>query len=133
MCRVSSTQTLQPTWLKPPSHTSKQTHSHTHNTLKDRLYEEVKERSHPAGCSLSVLLSMLSRTLPAFEAACRYDIFTNIPRSFHRTFACPGRLLSASLGSPPSLVLYVSDTLQSFWRKFGGNEQHIFFPCKKIK
>ena len=73
------------------SHTlaNKHIHTYTQHTQKDRLHEEVKEHSHPAGCSLSVLISMFSRTLLAFEAVCRYDIFANIPHSFRRTFACP--------------------------------------------
>lgn len=96
-------------------------HTNKTHTQKDRLYGEVKERSHPAGCWLSALLSMLTRTRLAFEAACRYDIFANIPHSFYRAFTNPERLLKASLGSPPSLVLYVSDTLQSF----GGNLEEM--------
>jgi len=86
----------------------------TKNTQEDRLYEKVKEHSHPAGCSPSVLLLMLTQTRLAFEAAFRYDIFTNIPYSFCRTFTCHERLSQATLGSQPSLVLYVSDILQSF-------------------
>lgn len=45
------------------------------------------------------------------------------PTVFTELFTCPERLSWASLGSPPSLVLYVADTLQSC----RGNEQQIFY------
>lgn len=87
MCRVSSTQTLQPSWLETSltrSQTNTLTHTHT-LTLTDRLYEGVKGHSHPAGCSLSVLLSVLSRTPLAFNAARRYDIYKHSPQ-FSQSF-----------------------------------------------
>lgn len=67
-------------------------HSQT-NTLctrahTNRLFEEVKGHSHPAGCSLSVLLSVLSQTLLAFNAACAYDIHKHPPQ-FSQSFYMP--------------------------------------------
>ena len=107
MCRVSSTQMLQPSWLLPPSRTHKQTYSHTRaHTHTDWLVVRGGERAQPpsrmstecfAFCALSDFTSL--------NAACRYDIYKCPPTVFTR----PEGL---SLALTPSLVLYISDTFQ---------------------
>lgn len=48
MCWVSPMQILQPTWLKPPSHTSKQTRSPLHTkTHAERKVARGGERAQP--------------------------------------------------------------------------------------
>lgn len=102
-------------------------HTRTHT---NRLYEEVKGHSHPAGCSLSVLLSVLSHTLLAFNAAYTYDIHKHPPQ-FSQSFYMPWRTLLdltciTTITCAPGLRHIVE-----LWRKLGGNEQHILFPRKK--
>lgn len=82
-------------------HTPANKHVHPYtqkHTQKERLHEEVKERSHPAGCSLTVLLLMLCQTPPTCKAACRFDIFTNNPLQFSQNFYMPWKHLPGLSG-----------------------------------
>lgn len=115
-----------PAFLARTSLTRSQTITHT-RTQTDRLYEEVKGHSHPAGCSLSVLLSVLSQTLPAFNAACRCDIYKHSPQ-FSQSFYVPWRTLVGLTCIITITCALCLRHIAELWRKLWGNEQHILFP-----
>lgn len=130
MCRVSSTQTLQPSWLEPPSHTHSQTNTltlaHTHKQIGCMRRWKGTATQQDVRWVFCFLCSLrLRRPLtPPVDMT-----FTNIPLQFSQSFYMPWRTLEGlTLASPPSLyVLYISDThCRAF---FGGSFEEM--SCTK--